>query len=1221
MTNLARFTINGTPSEDSNGARGYDASVGQTIELQLEQAIGVLAVTFYVPDPAAADAPPSSTGAPQLEFTSNNSNRVTFGSGGSSVLDIATIEIPMSADLDSYVLRATVVTARGEESFDRMLAVRKNGLRKTSVAESTEYSQPGWEVVLNDLIDAFAGAGATAPGYAQPGDPTDDDKVATASGGAMVWAFVSDENVDAAADIAVVKLAAGSDGQVLETVGVTPTWVNKTPASIFPTGRVLYVDGSYAGANGTATGSESQPFTTLADAVAAAVAADIDDSWTLVFAPGTYDGGTLPAMALEIRSSGTAQGAVIFEIPPAETNAIEVDLDPANPNGGASLLTLRDVRVVGPIRAVNGSGGDSLVGVWLFVDLICAVGGVFSDLYSVASVGKPAVSATFVGTTFGSCEVVTANISGGGANPAESGGRVSAIGTIFGLLAAHEIGHVEHCLVRDQVLAARPADEPEVGHVGFFDCTFDPTPGANVFTVAGPPGTVFRMDRVTRYAVSAAGWSLSDPANYPTEIIESGGYPPGAMRLLYVDQQAGPGGDGSPASPFDDAYEAVSLIAASADRTWGVIFAPGAYLRSGPLSVPMRHIEFRSTIIDPDFQEFTFNDAVVLDTDPANLPLWSSPFGSFTFRGLSLLSTVSDVANTDTPGDPGVLYDIAFHDSQFVTFDATESKSCNSVILDSSNDSQPLCENIILPQTWDPGDGDGRVSARGVVIQALSATRVGRIESCEFSGGAILVAFDDGAPNTTPFQDPRRGFFDCAFSSRGDLDKTYYGPAAMRLDRTSLYSFEADGWTVDSAASQLIVESFSGGLTPPVHPADNLRMAIALNGDLYYDPNTLVAPGAIALKTNAGGDTLQTVIARSYDATYGNGVLLGPSAPWADLSSTVTRVSAASTVQFATTVAGAHPAVPVGALGFDSDASQRGIILTTFGGRRVFLARSTFSNDVLLCARSGAVFVQPQTSWKVAPTNGLFDTTQTQDGLSVEWNSGLVNPAVYVDDGVGFFFACSGLSITVPSTNFRGTTCRFKSPNTPNLFTERTPYTASDNARVTWRETSNDNGGEGQVYHREGNLLIGEGSGRYTATSDGVRIADIHRHFELDLSGIVPGTNLEIGRVELSDTKMFDSTSDIMLGIEVRYVIVGLSAPIFVIQRTAVLWRDASNTFIKNTTVTAFDSDSFGAGRFDITLDGSDTIQFTVDVSDAGWDGARVYAHVHLTQARAEAVQ
>lgn len=52
-------------------------------------------------------------------------------------------------------------------------------------------------------------------------------KVLTADSGeadGLIWKFIVNAMVDAAAAIAVSKLAAGSDGQVLTTSGSTPTW-------------------------------------------------------------------------------------------------------------------------------------------------------------------------------------------------------------------------------------------------------------------------------------------------------------------------------------------------------------------------------------------------------------------------------------------------------------------------------------------------------------------------------------------------------------------------------------------------------------------------------------------------------------------------------------------------------------------------------------------------------------------------------------------------------------------------------------------------------------------------------------------------------------------------------------------------------------------------------------------------------------------------------------
>jgi hypothetical protein len=54
--------------------------------------------------------------------------------------------------------------------------------------------------------------------------------VLTSTGSAGAWALLTNNNIDAAAAIAVSKLAAGSNDQILATVSSTPTWANLTDA-------------------------------------------------------------------------------------------------------------------------------------------------------------------------------------------------------------------------------------------------------------------------------------------------------------------------------------------------------------------------------------------------------------------------------------------------------------------------------------------------------------------------------------------------------------------------------------------------------------------------------------------------------------------------------------------------------------------------------------------------------------------------------------------------------------------------------------------------------------------------------------------------------------------------------------------------------------------------------------------------------------------------------
>lgn len=68
-----------------------------------------------------------------------------------------------------------------------------------------------------------------------PVDPTDDGKVAIAAAGDLSYALITDAQISAVADIDVSKLDAGSDGQVIKTVGTTVQWGTDTGLTA-PTG-------------------------------------------------------------------------------------------------------------------------------------------------------------------------------------------------------------------------------------------------------------------------------------------------------------------------------------------------------------------------------------------------------------------------------------------------------------------------------------------------------------------------------------------------------------------------------------------------------------------------------------------------------------------------------------------------------------------------------------------------------------------------------------------------------------------------------------------------------------------------------------------------------------------------------------------------------------------------------------------------------------------------
>lgn len=166
--NLARFTINSSPSESATGDRGYDGAAGVPLVLALENAaftasIGVNAVTFSIYDADDPTSPLASGDAPLLTFA---------GSGGASSVTVlpsasATLTIPASFEVAaSYIIRATALTPTGAHVFERLVAFRNsNSLRRLVPSETTQYSQRGWSDVIDDLVDGGGGGGGANVGF------------------------------------------------------------------------------------------------------------------------------------------------------------------------------------------------------------------------------------------------------------------------------------------------------------------------------------------------------------------------------------------------------------------------------------------------------------------------------------------------------------------------------------------------------------------------------------------------------------------------------------------------------------------------------------------------------------------------------------------------------------------------------------------------------------------------------------------------------------------------------------------------------------------------------------------------------------------------------------------------------------------------------------------------------------------------------------------------
>lgn len=230
--NFARFTINGTPSEDANGKRGYDTSAGSelTITLETNPAIGVLTIAYDVNDPTKASSPLNSLYASELVITENGGKSYVSSNPNTTIH----ITIPQTADISSYTIRATAITATGSQVFERIICIRKSGLRLTIPAETLQYVQRGWTDAINELTKVIADGGVSflSVSSSQTGIisafPTS-RRIFHSDGNTEggIWTALSKQDVDASfvsASIDFSKLAPGTEGSILRTTSGSVAW-------------------------------------------------------------------------------------------------------------------------------------------------------------------------------------------------------------------------------------------------------------------------------------------------------------------------------------------------------------------------------------------------------------------------------------------------------------------------------------------------------------------------------------------------------------------------------------------------------------------------------------------------------------------------------------------------------------------------------------------------------------------------------------------------------------------------------------------------------------------------------------------------------------------------------------------------------------------------------------------------------------------------------------
>lgn len=166
-TDEARFTINGSASEDVDGNRGFDASNSQTLTITLEDnPSAALSVTYEVNDSSDGTSPVTSKNAPAIVWNENSQARIIPADVNNDV----TIDMPASG-IHSYVIRATVVVPHGSAVFERIVAINtptSPAMRKWVPTESQQYTPRYPADEQNDMVDALANGvsgieGATGP--------------------------------------------------------------------------------------------------------------------------------------------------------------------------------------------------------------------------------------------------------------------------------------------------------------------------------------------------------------------------------------------------------------------------------------------------------------------------------------------------------------------------------------------------------------------------------------------------------------------------------------------------------------------------------------------------------------------------------------------------------------------------------------------------------------------------------------------------------------------------------------------------------------------------------------------------------------------------------------------------------------------------------------------------------------------------------------------------
>ena len=190
MTNLARFTISGTPSSQG----GYDVDPGETPQLQLEASAALVGrATFEVYSPSNPLSPRATPAAPTLTLTGATSGQSVDAASPSAVVTVSA-GIPALRTAHAWAIRCKVDggvnhdgSVNPDKVFERLMVMRSAlGRRKIIPSERGEYSTTeSWASAVNDFADEAFTRATFEPGLLV--DLNADFGIETRSGYLVGW--------------------------------------------------------------------------------------------------------------------------------------------------------------------------------------------------------------------------------------------------------------------------------------------------------------------------------------------------------------------------------------------------------------------------------------------------------------------------------------------------------------------------------------------------------------------------------------------------------------------------------------------------------------------------------------------------------------------------------------------------------------------------------------------------------------------------------------------------------------------------------------------------------------------------------------------------------------------------------------------------------------------------------------------------------------------------